>query len=181
MKINIASTNLTKIAALRETLEGYEMFRGAEITARKTDSGVSDQPKSLEETVRGAINRAKRAFHNCTYSFGIESGLMAVPHTKTGHMDMAVCAIYDGEQIHLGMSSAFECPIEVIRLVFQEGLDLNQASQRIGLTADPKIGDTQGLVGLVSQGHIMRKDYTTQAIKTALIHLQNPTLYTPSS
>jgi non-canonical (house-cleaning) NTP pyrophosphatase len=104
---------------------------------------------------------------------------MAVPHTKTGYMDMAICAIYDGSQIHLGMSSAFECPIEITRLVFEEGLDLNQASQRIGITTDPKIGDSQGLVGVISKGHIMRRDYTIQAIKTALIHLQNPELYNP--
>jgi inosine/xanthosine triphosphatase len=155
------------------------MFKHAEIISRKTDSGVSDQPKSLEETVRGAINRAKSAFQDCKYSFGIESGLMAVPHTKTGYMDMAICAIYDGSQIHLGMSSAFECPIEITRLVFEEGLDLNQASQRIGITTDPKIGDSQGLVGVISKGHIMRRDYTIQAIKTALIHLQNPELYNP--
>lgn len=177
MKVNIASTNPSKIDALKETLALYTMFGGVEIISRKTSSGVSDQPKSLDETIKGAVNRARSAFVDCTYSFGIESGLMAVPGTKTGYMDMTICAIYDGDQVHLGMSSAFECPIEVTRLVFEEGLDLNDASKRTGLTTDPKIGDSQGLVGIVSHGKITRKEYTMQAIKTALIHLQNPRLY----
>lgn len=177
MKINIGTTNPTKVAALTEALKQYDLFRHANIMPRKTQSGVSNQPKSLDETVTGAINRAKTAYEDCQYSFGIESGLMAVPHTKTGYMDMAICAIYDGKLIHLGMSSAFECPIEITRLVFDEGLDLNQAIQRVGLTSSPNIGDAQGLVGIVSQGRITRRDYTIQAIKTALIHLQNPELY----
>src|SRR5207247_1757153 len=86
-------------------------------------SGVDNQPKSLEETVRGAINRAKGAIKDADYSFGLESGLIEVPYTKTGMMDLCVCAIYDGKNIHLGLSSAFELPKNVYSFVGSFGVD----------------------------------------------------------
>lgn len=76
----------------------------------EVSSSVSNQPKSLDETVRGAMNRALGSFVDCSYSFGIESGLMAVPNTKSGFMDVCVCAIYDGTEYHIGLSSAWEAP-----------------------------------------------------------------------
>src|SRR3989344_613534 len=130
---------------------GYEILKEAEIIPFESNSGVSDQPKSLEETIKGAINRAKFSFKDCHYSFGIESGLMSVPETKTGYMNFCACAIYDGSQIHLGMSSAFEFP--------------------------KKITSSQGIIGLLTKGRVTRKDYTIQAIRMALIHLENPELY----
>lgn len=177
MKIKIGSTNPTKVDALKETLAQYDFLASAEVKGISVESGVSNQPKSLEETIRGAINRAKAAFIDCKYSVGIESGLMKVPHTKTGYMDFCACAIYDGKEVHLGLSPAFECPIEITRLAIEEGLDLNQATQRAGLTTDARIGNAQGLVGILSQGKLDRKEYTMQSIRTAIIHLQNPPLY----
>lgn len=54
---------------------------------------MSDQPKSLKETISGAMNRSRNAFSDCQFSFGLESGLMAVPFTKTGYMDVCVCVL----------------------------------------------------------------------------------------
>ncbi len=131
----------------------------------------------MNETIQGAMNRATNAFSDCQYSFGLESGLMKVSHTKTGYMDFCACAIYDGKNHHLGLSSAFEYPLEVTQLVFKKGLDINQAFYKTGLTKDPKVGSAGGAIGILTKGRLLRKDYTKQAITMALIHLENKKIF----
>jgi inosine/xanthosine triphosphatase len=177
MKINVGSKNEIKISAVKEIINKYDFLLKAKIIGIDTESKVSDQPKSIGETIQGAINRATNSFSDCRYSFGLESGLMKVPHTKTGYMDFTACAIYDGTNHHLGLSSAFEYPTEVTQLVFNEGLDINQAFHKIGLTKDPKVGSSEGAIGILTKGRLLRKDYTKQAITMALIHLENKKLF----
>jgi inosine/xanthosine triphosphatase len=177
MKLSIGSKNPTKVAALKEILSEYDFLSGAEIASVDADSGVSSQPKSTEETITGAINRARAAFVNCDYSFGIESGLMHIPQAKCGYMDFSACIIYDGKETCLGLSSAFEFPLELTRLIREEGLDANEASFRIGLTSHKKIGSLEGAVGILTKGRVTRKDYTKQAIRMAMIQIENSSLY----
>ncbi len=171
MIINIGSKNLIKVEAVREILKEYSRLKTAEIIATESPSEVSNQPKSLEETIKGAMSRAKNSFNNCAYSFGVESGLMAVPHTKTGYMDVCVCAIFDGKEYHLGLSSAWEAPQKVADYMLKEGLDMNDAAHKAGLTKNPKVGSAEGLVGIMTKGRLTRKEYTKEAIRTALIHI----------
>lgn len=171
MKLNVGSKNPVKVQALEEIILDYPYLKDAELTSIETVSGVSDQPKSLEETVQGAMNRAKSSFSDCQYSFGIESGLMAVPNTKSGYMDVCVCAIFDGSEYHLGLSSAWEAPKEVTKLMINDGLDMNDAAHRSGFTNNPKVGAAEGLVGIMTKGRLTRKEYTKEAIRTALIHV----------
>lgn len=180
MNISVGSTNKIKIEAVEETIIQYPLLSGATVTGKNVLSQVSEQPQSLQETVQGAINRAKKVFEEGHISIGLESGLMPVPFTKTGFMDVCVCAIYDGKTIHLGLSQAFECPSEVVRLVHEKGYDLNQASNAIGLTTNPQLGAAEGIIGILTKGRVTRKDYTKEAIKMALIHLENKQHYDPS-
>jgi inosine/xanthosine triphosphatase len=173
MKIHIGSKNQVKVEALQEMLQDYPHLKHAKVTASDISSGVGDQPKSLEETVSGAMNRAKQAQEGYTYGFGIESGLMAVPNTKLGFMDVCVCAIYDGKEFHLGLSSAWEAPKKVMHHMLNGGLDMNQAAFKAGLTDNPKVGAAEGLVGIMTKGRLTRKAYTKEAIRTELIHLEN--------
>lgn len=177
MKIAVGSKNPVKVSAVKELVPQYSILTGAEVIALDVPSQIPEQPKSIEETIRGAQNRAKGAFAGHDLGFGIESGLIEVPHTKTGMMDVCVCAIYDGNEYHIGLSSAFECPPRVMELVHAEGLDLNQAFQRAGLTEDPKIGSAEGAIGLLTKGRVTRQEYTKQALVMALIHLENAEFY----
>lgn len=175
MQIIVASKNPVKVGAVEEILREYPHLAEAIVHALETPSGVADQPRSLDETIRGAINRARAAFADCTYAIGIESGLMEVPHTKTGYMDVCVCAIFDGTEIHLGLSSAWEAPRAVAEFMLRDGLDMNDAAFRAGLTTDPKVGSREGLVGIMTKGRLDRKAYTKEALRTALIHLEKET------
>ncbi|MFA6355396.1 MAG: inosine/xanthosine triphosphatase [Candidatus Paceibacterota bacterium] len=173
MKIKVGTKNKAKVDSVIEIIEEYPHLKDSEVEGISTLSGVSDQPKSLEETINGAINRAKNVFIDCDYSIGIESGWMSVPHTKSGYMDVCVCAIYDGKECHLGLSSAWEFPNRnVTDLIIKEGLDTTQAINKAGMTTNKNIGSEEGAVGILTKGRVTRKEYTKQALRTALIHLE---------
>ncbi len=171
MNINIGSQNKIKVEALEEILQDYPHLKDAEIVKKDVDSEVGDQPKSLDETITGAMNRAKNAFGDCEYSFGLESGLIVVPHTKTGYMDVSACAIFDGKEYHLGLSSAWEAPKKVSDYMLKDGLNMNDAAYKAGMTKDLNVGSAEGLVGVVTKGRLTRKAYTKESIRTALIHI----------
>jgi inosine/xanthosine triphosphatase len=177
MKISIGTLSPVKVKAIVNTLASYPLFKGCVTRSFKVDSGVSDQPVSLKETIKGAKNRAKKVFNNCDYSFGIESGLMKVPETKTGYMNASVCAIYDGKKFHLGIASCFEYPKEVVRLVFEKGLEISDASREIGLTEKKKVGYEEGTIGILTHGRLSSEEYYRHAVINALIHLENPNLF----
>ena len=67
-KAYIASTNQVKVNALKEVLSDFEVI------SIGVNSGVDSQPKSDEETIQGAINRAK-ALPNDGLRFGLEAGV----------------------------------------------------------------------------------------------------------
>ena len=177
MKINVGTKNEAKLSAVKETIKLYNFLSNSEINGIEVKSNVSEQPKSLNEIVQGAMNRAKNSFTNCNLNIGIEAGLIEVPHTKSGFMDIQVCCIYDGKNCHFGLSSAFEFPKKITELVLNTNLDASQAAHKLGLTDKIKIGNHEGIIGLLTKGRIARKDLIKQALMNALIHLENPELF----
>ena len=177
MKVGIGSKNKTKVAAISEVLKDYPMFDGAEIFGMEVKIDEFGHPKDLNTVVEGAIDRAKQACVRNDYGFGIEGGLMAVPHTKSGYMEVACCAIYDGKQIHLGLSQACEWPKKVIDFILNKGMDGSQAMKYAGLTNHEKFGEHEGLVGVMTKGRTNRTEYNKTAIVMALMHLENPEHY----
>jgi inosine/xanthosine triphosphatase len=176
MKVNIGTKNEAKVRAVKSAFSQYDFLKEAEIIPVSVLSGVADQPKSMEETVKGAKNRAINAFADCQYSFGLESGLVEVPGSANGFMDLCCCAIYDGKRFHLGLSCAFELPSAIQKMI-NEGMDITQASNAVGLSSNPRLGEAEGLIGILTKGRIKREEYTKQAVIMALIQLENPELY----
>ena len=178
----IGSTNQVKIEALREVILEYPILAESTIVPYAVSSDVSEQPLSLEEMIRGAKNRAEKAFllsGLCAYSFGIESGLFKAPGAQSGFLEACICAIYDGSHHYIGISSGFEVPRQVLDLVLQNKLDLSQACHHAGISSNPALGSSEGLIGILTKGRIDRKKYTKQCIMTALIQLENSHLYPP--
>jgi inosine/xanthosine triphosphatase len=172
MKIAVGSKNPAKVMAVQETIAEYPHLAAAEIVSIATRSGVADQPLSLKESIEGAVNRAKAVKGDADFGIGIESGLMEVPYTKGGFMDVCAVAVYDGAEFHIGLSSAWEFPNpETTRMIVEGGLNMSEAINAMGLTNDPKIGEAQGAIGILTKGRVDRKEYTKQALKMALIHI----------
>jgi inosine/xanthosine triphosphatase len=177
MKIGVGSKNKTKVNAVAEILRDYPMFDAAEIEGVDVKIEEFGHPKSIDETVPGAVDRAKQAHADRDYGFGIESGLMKIPQTKSGYMEVAVCAIFDGKQIHLGLSQAYEWPQKVLDGILNKGLDGSQAMKAAGITDKEKLGEHEGFVGVFTKGRTNRTEYNKAAVVMALMHLENPEHY----
>lgn len=172
-KISLGSKNPSKIQALKNVLKTYEIFQDIEIIGIDVKTGVSEQPMSLEETLRGSKNRAKNAFikNQTKYSFGIESGFMKIPDSKNGYLEFTACTIYDGTKYHIGFSPGFECPNDIMTHIINDNLDLVQASNIAKYSSDPELGKKQGIVGILTKNKITRTQYTSYAIIMAMIHI----------
>lgn len=180
MIVAIGSTNEAKVLAVKEIIGGSSFFSGAQVMSFATSSCVSDQPLSLQETIQGAKNRAKNAFNKCdacSYSFGIESGLMKTWDVSTGFLHVCVCCIYDGQNYYTGLSTGFELPPQILDLILAKKMDLSQACLYSGISNNEKIGSTEGLIGVLTKGKIDRKEYSKQCITTAILQLENAEWY----
>ena len=179
MKINVGSKNKTKFASVEDAVRLYpELFPSAEVVGVEIDNDLYGHPKGIEETVEGAVYRAKQAFKNCAYSFGLEGGLIEVPQTQSGYMEVGVCAIYDGKEIYLGLSPAFEWPFPVTQMIVKREADASQALYKLGLTKHEKLGNVEGGgVGFLTGKRLTREEFTKYSIIMALIRLDKAELY----
>jgi inosine/xanthosine triphosphatase len=165
----VASLNQNKINAVKEVFPSYQVEGSA------CPSGVREQPLSLDEIIKGAINRAKGVYEDCIYSIGIEDGISRVPQTASGYMNFCCCAVYDGRRIYLGLGPAFEYPPECTKMVIEDGITISEAFTPF--SGKPDIGYDEGIIGWLTEGRINRTVYTKQAVEMARIQIDNQGLY----
>jgi inosine/xanthosine triphosphatase len=179
MKVHVGSKNKTKIQAVKDALVLYpNLFPNPQIKGIDVTVELFGHPKNLQETIEGAIQRAKQAFTNCDISFGIEGGLLEVPYTRTGFMETGICAIYDGKNIYLGMGPAYEWPPEVIKLIRSGKADGSKAFKDLGYTHHEKLGaEKGGITGFLTHGRLTRENFTAYSVIMALIQVERPQLY----
>jgi inosine/xanthosine triphosphatase len=179
MKVNVGSQNQTKLDAVKDAIKLYpNVFSDSEVSGIDVKLEEFGHPKSLEEIVTGAIERAEGAFIDCDYSFGIESGLFEVPHSLSGYMEIQACAIYDGKNIHLGFSPAFEWPKKVTELILKNEADGSAALRLAGITEHDKVGAMSGgAMGMLTNGRLTREDQIKSSIISAMIQIEKRELY----
>lgn len=163
MKIHVGSTNPVKIDAVREVFGTF--YLDAIIIPLSVSSGVSSQPMSLDETVQGAILRAKGAFNDCDYSVGIEGGLMRIAQVQGCYLDTEVAVVYDGKKVAVGLSPAYELPERLMREVLR-GKESDKVAYHLGLTKNANVKHAEGVKGLITG--MPRKEFIKIAIQMAL-------------
>ena len=173
MKVIVGSKNPVKLRATQNVLK--KIYTELEVQAIDADSEVPDQPIGLEITIQGAINRAKNAFsREFDLAVGIESGLLEVPNSITGYLDLQWCAIYDGEKTTLGVSAGFEYPPMVIEQVLR-GMEVGDVMDQV--TGVDQLGQKTGAVSQLSRGLLDRTGNTEQCVLMAMIPLMNEKVY----
>lgn len=177
MIINVGSKNPVKIEAVKEVLRDYRSLEIDKLNYLEVSLEVSEQPFGWNQIVSGSKERAKKSFTNCSYSIGLESGLVHLPHSKSRLYDVCVCSIFEGYFYFFGFSSGFEIPKYLADSITNSGIDLGEACQKHGLSPDKNIGSREGLIGLLTNKRIDRKEQIKQALQMALIRLENPNLY----
>lgn len=194
MIIAVGSINKTKVEAVRRAIYGeshvqcYPSFVSDEFKGYNIASQVRDQPFGMEETMRGATNRAKGAFTagnaegDCRVGIGIEAGLMEIPgftysDGSPRYEEKTLCLIYDGDRYLFGSSAGFEHPKAVIDCVVTDNVDISEAYRRCDFTNSPKIGEEKGCVNLLTCGRVTRDQEIADAVRRALIAFENTEMY----
>eukprot|EP01065_Artemidia_motanka_P044176 TRINITY_DN6246_c2_g1_i2.p2 TRINITY_DN6246_c2_g1~~TRINITY_DN6246_c2_g1_i2.p2 ORF type:complete len:209 (+),score=64.98 TRINITY_DN6246_c2_g1_i2:1545-2171(+) len=163
--IAVGTRNPGKLAAVKEGLERV-MRRPVIVVSASVPSGVSNQPQTLEETMKGAENRARaalKAHPGAAAGVGLESGLV---RTRGVVMDLCGCCITDGAATRSGVSSAWQQPDSVAARLADGSTDLNVAWEHLVADADP---DGGGLLAILSGGSLGRPEQMRQSVESAAV------------
>jgi inosine/xanthosine triphosphatase len=171
--VAVGSTNPVKLAAARAVLE--RVAPGARVESVKVPSTVSDQPFGDEETIRGAVARARGA----RQAMGGELGIGLEGGVVDTHGSMRTCAwaavVDSGGREGVGGSLAMPLPDGVARLIREEGLELGVAMDR--LTGEHNVKHRQGAVGILTAGLVDRQAAYEVILTYALARFLTPELW----
>ena len=154
MIVVVGTANPMKIRATRKAFATF--FGKAKVTGVDVPSSVSPQPISFGEIVRGARERARKAFRDCDYSVGIEAGVFRVGPVSPRPFQITLACVFDGTREALGAGPFFEIPPSMVKKVV--------------------MADT-GSVALVTRGKVNRESVTRDAVVMALAPFVSPELY----
>jgi inosine/xanthosine triphosphatase len=143
-----------KIAATKKAFAKF--FKKATVVGVDVPSSVSPQPISFGEIVRGARERARKAYRDCDYAVGIEAGLFRVAPASPRPFQITMACVFDGEREALGSGPFFELPPAMAKKVV--------------------LADT-GSVAVVTKGKVNRESVTRDAVMMALAPFVSPELY----
>ncbi|HLZ63362.1 MAG TPA: inosine/xanthosine triphosphatase [Ktedonosporobacter sp.] len=173
-KIVVASKNPVKMAAALAGFQAMFPHEQFEIEGVMVPSGVSDQPHSDAETLRGALNRAETAYQReplADFWVGLEGG---VEEQYDGVMAFAWAVVKSQTLIGKGKTGSFFLPPAVVELL-KAGKELGEADDIVFQRANSK--QQNGAVGILTSDVITRTEYYKAAVILALIPVRNPELY----
>jgi inosine/xanthosine triphosphatase len=174
MRIALGSSSDSKVRAARAVLG--RAFPGAEITPVAVASAVAAQPTSDEETIRGALYRAREARRQISADLGvgIEGG---VQRDARGVWVSAWAAVVDAAgREGLGSGPRFRLPEWMAHRAL--------SGEELGAIVDSYVGaaeahETWGAIGLLTAGLVDRQAALEQAIAAALPPFLRSPLYDP--
>jgi inosine/xanthosine triphosphatase len=171
--IVVGSTNPVKIGAVRAVLG--PLAPAATIDGVAVESTVPDQPVGDEETIRGAIARARAALAatGADLGVGIEGGI--VNEGDGGMRTCAWAAIVDAHGTSgVGGSLAMALPARVAEMI-RSGAELGHAMDALVGGHDTKRG--AGAVGILTAGLVDRQRAYEVLVTYALARFVTPDLY----
>lgn len=176
--IILASKNPVKAQA---TLAGFKQMLPAEtfeLETVSTTSGVGDQPMSSDETLRGAVNRARGAAEMVPvgdYWVGIEGGVEEQGNEMAA---FAWVVVLSKDRAGKGRTGTFFLPEQVARLI-REGKELGDADDIVFGKTNSK--QENGAIGILTGDVIDRARLYEQAVIMALVPFKNVGLYAGES
>lgn len=138
-------------------------------------SQVADQPFGDEETIRGAITRARAALDalDADLGVGIEGGVVEGANGEMRTCAWAAIVAVDG-RTGVGGSLAMQLPASVAQSI-REGLELGRAMDRLVSESNTKYG--KGAVGILTAGLVDRQRAYEVLVTYALAPFLTPELY----
>jgi len=164
IKVVVGSTNIVKIEATRSAFQ--KIFGKVEVEGVKVDSGVGLQPFTNEQTLAGALTRAKNALKKkkADFGVGIEGGIFV---TSIGAFVNGWVVVTDGEIFGAASTISVMLPKKVLKL-FEENKvkELEEAIEMISGISKP--GEKMGAIGVLTNNYLDRKKSFEEAIIAAL-------------
>ncbi len=162
MRIVVGSNNPVKIGAVVDAFSQY--YPDCVVIGEKVSSGISEQPMSEEETVKGATNRAMAALEYGDFGVGLEGGVTMIDGIL---FECAWCVIVDKEgKKGIGGGLYFELPKKVANKI-KEGGELGPIMNE--LTGEDNVKEKSGAIGIFTRGRLDRKTAYAQLVTSALI------------
>ena len=184
MKIIIASTRIPKVNGVKKAVMKLSALFAIDASSvqfemSEAKSGVSDTPMTVDESMRGAKQRALGVFHSNEHetvlSVGVEGGLFAFE--RKIFLQSWSC-VYNGDIFHFGSSGSIELPVSLATAVVQKKTELGIAIDEFAKQAD--VRSKQGTFGILTNDLITREDSFELATTFALIPFLNTGIYSHS-
>jgi inosine/xanthosine triphosphatase len=174
MKVAVGSTNPVKIAAVKEAFSSVWPEKEWDVEGVSVSSGVSDQPMSPEESIKGAKNRAKRALAalHADFGVGLEGGLQKVGKYW---FDCGWIIVCDREgTIGISTSIWMHTPAKMMKYI-KKGLELGHVDDLFFKQTNSK--QLNGHFGLMTNDIITRSHAYRDAVTSALARFIHPEIY----
>ncbi|RDI95950.1 inosine/xanthosine triphosphatase [Meiothermus sp. QL-1] len=170
--ILVGSTNPAKLEPARQVFA--EVFPGLGVQGVEVASGVRDQPIGYEETLLGALNRARAAlaWPGAVFGVGLEAG---VEFDAEGAwlFNVAVILRVDGRK-GLARGGSVLLPPRVAERV-RGGEELGRVMDELVGQKDTKKG--LGAVGVLTLARLERMEFWRHTLELALPPFLRPELY----
>lgn len=156
--IAVGSTNRVKVAAVKNALIDEEVA----IIPCSATSKVRDQPLTAEETLQGAINRAKDCLEKteATLAIGLEGGIEFM------HEKVYLChwgALVDREHKTFITNSALFLLPEIDEGDLRAGKNLDEILLK--MSGIENLGSKEGAIGYFTANRLTREDVLAQMVK----------------
>jgi inosine/xanthosine triphosphatase len=167
--VAVGSRNPVKVAAVRAVLA--RVAPEADVRGIAVASTVPDQPVGDDETIRGAVARARAAREatGAELGVGLEGGVVVNANGSMRTCAWAAVVGRDGRE-GVGGSLAMPLPTPVAALIREEGLELGAAMDHLTGVHGTKHG--KGAVGILTAGLVDRQ----QAYEVILAYALAPWL-----
>ena len=167
--VAVGSMNPVKIGAVRAMIE--RVAPQATVQGIAVPSGVSDQPWGDDETIRGALARARAAREalDADWGVGIEGGVVDAGSGIVRSCAWAAVIGRDGRE-GVGGSLSLELPTRVAALV-RGGMELGHAMDAV--TGEQNVKQGVGAVGILTGGLVTRQGAYETLVAYALVPFLN--------
>lgn len=174
MKVAVGSTNPVKVKATKKAFEKIWSDKKWTVIAVEGKSGVSDQPMSDEESIKGARNRAKSAMKKtgADFAVGIEGGLQEF---QRNWFDTGWIIVIDKKGNEgIGTTIRMQTPPKMMKLV-KKGIEVGIVDDMLFKEKGSKT--KQGHFGLMTNNKLNREQAYQNGVISALVRFLKPHLF----
>jgi inosine/xanthosine triphosphatase len=174
MKVAVGSKNSVKINAVKDAFRLVFPQKRWDVIGIDVESGVSNQPMSDRESIKGARNRAKKALKILKADFGV--GLEGGLHEIDGRwFDNGWIAVIDknGKE---GFGSTVKMPTpEKLMELIHKGIELGVANDILFKRTNSK--HAEGHFGIMTNNIITRTSGYRDGVVAALTRFIHPEIF----